>query len=227
MPRLWRETIDSHREAVREAALDAAAALVAEHGLRAVTMSQVAQATGIGRATLYNYFSDVQSILSAWHERQVATHLDELRAVRDRVEDPGTRLAAVLGRYAAIAHQTGRHGAELGAALHRDGHATSGHDQLNGILRELLREAAEAGEVRADVAPPELAAYCLNALNAARALPSEAAVSRLLEVTMTGLGMDPRHTHLATQEPPGDPSGGGPSGRPGQGSGGRPECRGI
>ena len=33
MPRLWNDTIDSHRRAVREATIDATAALVAEHGL--------------------------------------------------------------------------------------------------------------------------------------------------------------------------------------------------
>ena len=32
VPKLWTETIDAHRAAVREAALDATAALVAERG---------------------------------------------------------------------------------------------------------------------------------------------------------------------------------------------------
>ena len=52
MPKLWSETIDAHRREVRDAILDTTAALVAEHGLRAVTMSQIAGQTGIGRATL-------------------------------------------------------------------------------------------------------------------------------------------------------------------------------
>ncbi len=43
----------AHRRAVRDATLHATAALVAEHGLLSVTMSQIAEATGIGRATLY------------------------------------------------------------------------------------------------------------------------------------------------------------------------------
>jgi AcrR family transcriptional regulator len=37
-------------------------------------MSQIAAETGIGRATLYKYFPDVEAILVAWHERQVAEH---------------------------------------------------------------------------------------------------------------------------------------------------------
>ncbi len=54
---------------MQDAALDATAALVAERGLRSVTMSQIAAQSGIGRATLYKYFPDVEAILLAWHER--------------------------------------------------------------------------------------------------------------------------------------------------------------
>jgi AcrR family transcriptional regulator len=51
---LWNATIDEHRRTVHAAILDAAAALIAEHGLAGVTMSQIAAQAGIGRATLYN-----------------------------------------------------------------------------------------------------------------------------------------------------------------------------
>jgi hypothetical protein len=51
----------------------------------------------------------------------------------------------------------------------------------------LLTEAAETGDVRDDVAPEELASYCLHALTAARSLPSEAAVRRLVTVALAGL----------------------------------------
>src|SRR6266508_4210937 len=74
MPKLWNKTIEAHRREVRDATLDTAAKLVAEHGLRAVTMSQIAEHTGIGRATLYKYFSGVEAILLAWHERQITGH---------------------------------------------------------------------------------------------------------------------------------------------------------
>lgn len=84
MPKLWSDTIEAHRRTVRDATIDATAALVAEHGLRAVTMSQVAEATGIGRATLYKYFPDVEAILSAWHEREISAHLEQLAEARDQ-----------------------------------------------------------------------------------------------------------------------------------------------
>jgi AcrR family transcriptional regulator len=99
VPKLWTETIEAHRRAVRDATLDTTAALVAEHGLRSVTMSQIAEKTGIGRATLYKYFSDVGAILLAWHERQITSHLTQLAEVRDQSADAGERLAAVLEAY--------------------------------------------------------------------------------------------------------------------------------
>src|SRR5438093_13719408 len=102
MPKLWNETIDAHRHAVRDAILDTTAGLVAEHGLASVTMSQIAEDTGIGRATLYKYFADVQAILIAWHERHVTRHLQELARVRDQASGTGRELHAVLEAYALI-----------------------------------------------------------------------------------------------------------------------------
>jgi AcrR family transcriptional regulator len=189
VPRLWNETIEAHRREVREAILDAAWSLVTEHGLAPVTMSQIAEATGIGRATLYKYFSDVESILSAWHERQVTGHLEHLAEVRDRVGNAGQRLEAVLETFALISHE--HHGTELAALLHRGAHVVHAQRQLHGFIRDLLAEGAATGELRDDVAPGELASYCLHALTAASSLPSKAAVSRLVAVTMAGLRPTP------------------------------------
>jgi AcrR family transcriptional regulator len=185
MPRLWDETIEAHRRAVRDATLDTTAALVAEHGLASVTMSQIAAETGIGRATLYKYFPDVDAILVAWHERQVADHLAQLAEVRDQAGRAGERLKAVLGTYALILHE--HHGSDLAASLHRGAHVAQAHQQLRDFVRDLLREGAASGEVRDDVAPEELASYCLHAVAAARHLPSKAAVSRLVGVILAGL----------------------------------------
>jgi hypothetical protein len=55
------------------------------------------------------------------------------------------------------------------------------------MIRVLLTECARAGDIRDDVAPGELASYCLHALGAAGSLPSKAAVRRLVSVTLAGL----------------------------------------
>jgi AcrR family transcriptional regulator len=188
VPRLWNETIEAHRHQVRDAILDTTAALVASHGLRSVTMSQIAEQTGIGRATLYKYFPDVEAILLAWHERQITGHLDQLAAIRDQAGGARERLEAVLEAYALITHETrGHHDSELAAFLHRDQQVASAQQQLRALIRDLLTEAAATGELRDDVAPDELASYCLHALAAAGSLPSNAAVRRLVTVTLAGV----------------------------------------
>lgn len=185
MPRLWNETIEAHRREVRDAILDTTVALVTEHGLLSVTMSQIAEETGIGRATLYKYFSGVEAILVAWHERHVNGHLEHLAQIGNQVGAARERLEAVLEAYAHISY--GRPSTELAALLHRDEHVARAQQQLSDLIRNLLTEAAEAGDVRDDVAPDELASYCIHALAAASSLPSEAAVHRLVTVTLTGL----------------------------------------
>lgn len=188
MPKLWKDTIEEHRREVRDAILDTAAGLVDEQGLRSVTMSRIAEQTGIGRATLYKYFPDVETILLAWHERRIAEHLRHLADVRDQAADPEERLEAVLRAYALIAHEShGRHDTELSAFLHRGEQVARARQRLRDMIRDLLTEGAKTRDLRDDVAPDELATYCLHALTAASNLPSKDAVGRLVAVTLAGL----------------------------------------
>jgi AcrR family transcriptional regulator len=190
MPRLWNETIEAHRREVREAILNTTAALVSEHGLRSVTMSRIAEKTEIGRATLYKYFPDVEAILLAWHERQITAHLEHLATVRDQAVGAAERLEAVLEAYALISQERYSHeqpGPELAALLHQGVHVTGAQQQVHDMIRSLLTEAAKTGDVRDDIAPDELASYCLHALTATSSLPSKAAVRRLVTVILAGL----------------------------------------
>jgi AcrR family transcriptional regulator len=210
VPKLWTETIETHRREVHAAILDTTAALVAEHGLASVTMSRIAEETGIGRATLYKYFPDVEAILVAWHDQHVDRHLKYLTEVRNRSNDADERIEAVVEAYALITYErsqkhagadgtahvhrgdhTGRsdkhHGGEIGALVHRDEHVRRKQRRLNDFFRDLLAEGAKTGEVRNDVATAELASYCVHALGAAGDLRSKPAVSRLVAVTLSGL----------------------------------------
>ncbi len=193
MPKLWDETIQAHRRSVQEATLETTAQLVAERGLRGVTMSEIAEKTGIGRATLYKYFPDVETILAAWHDRQIRLHLTHLREVRDRAQGPAERLEAVLIAFAHIQrgraqHGHGRpHGSELAVLLHTDDQIAQATHELHGLIGELITDAATAGIVHADMSSEELAGYCIHALEAARHAPSEEAISRLVLLTLAGM----------------------------------------
>jgi AcrR family transcriptional regulator len=192
VPKLWTETIEAHRREVRDAILDTTAALVAEHGLLAVTMSQIAEETGIGRATLYKYFPDVEAILFAWHDRQITGHLAYLAEVRDQATEAGERLEAVLEAYARLSRHAGGHqDAGFVELLHRDDRIGRAQRQVHEMIRDLVAAAAKAGEVREDVPPDELASYCVNALAGTGTQRSKAAVRRLVSVTLAGLRPQP------------------------------------
>ncbi len=185
MPRLWEETIEAHRRTVRDATLDAASTLVAEKGVRSLTMSEIAAAAGIGRATLYKYFADVDAVLAAWHERLVSSHLAQLMRLREQSGDAVTRLRAVLDAYAAI--QSALPHSELAAQLHQGTHIAHAERHLHELLAGMLSEAVEEGGVRDDVAPDELADFCLHAVTAAGDSRTKAAARRLVTVVMDAL----------------------------------------
>ena len=169
---------------MREAIVSAADSVIAERGLAGLSMSEVAVRAAIGRATLYKYFSDVASVLGAWHQAKVAAHL---RAVRDAAathQGPAKQLQAALTRYAEIRreHPTG----PLGSPLHSQAHVHEGTQTLITFLADLISAAARDGDVRTDVPPRELATFCLGALDAADGT-SRAAATRLVDLVLRAI----------------------------------------
>ncbi len=186
MPKLWTQTIETHRRDVRDAILDTAAELVTQHGLLSVTMSRIAEETGIGRATLYKYFPSVEAILIAWHEKGIDRHLGQLEEVGGKAGlGPLERLEAVLETFALSMHEFRR--TELAVLLHQGDHFERAWQRLKSYLRGLIAEAAKAGEARGDVSADELANYCMHAVEGAGDLPSKAAVRRLVAVIVDGM----------------------------------------
>ena len=192
MPKLWSGTLEAHRREVRDAVIETTTSLIAAQGLRAVTMSRIAEQSGIGRATLYKYFPDVDSILHAWHASHVRTHLDELSALAETDGPPTERLAAVLANYALRTYETTRAhaGTDLVSLIHRSEHIGDAEHELSDLVCQLISRAVDDGTVRADINPTELTAYSLNALSAARTANSKAAVQRIVDLTLSGLKPD-------------------------------------
>ena len=187
--KLWEESIDGHRRAVRDAITEAAWDLAEEHGPLALTMSQVAKAAGIGRATLYKYFTDVESILIAHHAQHVEGHLLALEELRGGPGPVGPRLVAVVRAYASICFHRGRHAsADVSALVHRGPGVADAEHRLRDLFAELIAEAAAEALVRTDVSSEELAEYCLHALPAAGQAADLDQVERLVSVVLDGLG---------------------------------------
>lgn len=193
MPRVWGQTVEEHHQLVHDAVVEATARLAREQGIAGVTMTQVAQAARIGRATLYRYFPDVSSILTAWHRKQVDAHLVRLEAADDPNQDARQRLVDVLTEFARI--QSERHDLQraleitpdlvshLHAAHSSHPHATRAHQ----LIDRRLRSARAAGAIRDDVPVSELTRFVVGALESAATARGPAAIERLVRLTMSAL----------------------------------------
>jgi len=181
----WDHTVDEHRTAQREAIAAAAWALAQAHGPFAITMSQVAEAAGVSRPTLYKYFSDVEAMLTAHHRQHVEAHVAELAGIVNGPGQPGERLERLVVAYAQICHHRARHGsAEVDRLVHSPFELDAAESQLVDLFAEAIREADRD---RGDLAPPALAAYAVRALAAAADVPRSKvpAVARLVLDALT------------------------------------------
>ena len=184
MPKLWNDTIEAHKSAVAAAIMDRTAALAASEGLHGITMARIAQEAGIGRATLYKYFADVESILSAWHKRQIETHLEALSTARAAASSPLEALEAVLIAYGDTLRHRHNHG--LASVLHSMPHVAHAHDHLQSFLASIIEDAVREGSIKGGASPVELARYALAAIQSGP--PNKQALLRLVGLILRGLG---------------------------------------
>ncbi|MDX6389820.1 MAG: hypothetical protein QOJ73_883, partial [Streptosporangiaceae bacterium] len=99
----WLASVAEHKRRTRARILDAAADLVAAQGASGLVMTALARRSGVARATLYNYFPDVEQVLEALVAAQVSQFLSDLEGRLHRVHDAGERLrlaTALLVRWA-------------------------------------------------------------------------------------------------------------------------------
>lgn len=185
MPKLWNETIEAHRAAVTDTIFTSAARLVEEGGVPALTMSRLAEEAGIGRATLYKYFGDVNAVLVGWHQRLVAGHMEALVKARHGHDNSRTALEAVLLAYAEISRR--HHGHLLAGVLHSLPHARHADNHLRALIEQVIADAARQGKVRADASPAELSRFAVAALSAADVAHSRAATRRVVTMILQAL----------------------------------------
>lgn len=198
MPKLWNETVQEHRNSVREAVLDAVVDLVASGGVPAVSMTKAAEGAGISRVTLYKYFPDVEALLAAWHERQVEQHLGHLHHVRAHLgggheRSPVDAVREVLEAYALMLQETPM--AETAGFLHSGSHVSHAREHLQDFLSAMIDDAklpasknpGPSPVLRSDMASGDLASFALHAVNAAAAAPTPESARALVGVIVDGM----------------------------------------
>ena len=87
------------REEREERMLDAGERIFGAHGFRAASMDEIAEASGITKALLYQYFGSKEGLYEACVERARARLFDRLEREAEAAPHAGERLRAVVTAY--------------------------------------------------------------------------------------------------------------------------------
>jgi AcrR family transcriptional regulator len=102
MPKISADTVAAHVAQQRAAVVDAAAALFAERGITEVSMSDIADAVGLARNSLYRYFPDKGHILAAWLTSEIDPLVVESLLIAEADTPPSERLDQWLSYHLAL-----------------------------------------------------------------------------------------------------------------------------
>ena len=172
------------RERVATAIVEAAAGVLAERGDQA-SMSDVAAAAGVARATVYRYFPNREALLEALGrvaledigDSLAAARLDEV-AVGDGLERAVRALVTVGDGFVVVARDRGRP-------------ANADFDErIAAPVRDLLARGQRAGEIRDDVPAAWLAeglfGIVVNVIGSAPRLGAEDTIAAIASVFLDG-----------------------------------------
>jgi AcrR family transcriptional regulator len=198
-PTIWQDSLTSHKERQREQILRAAADIIAERGAANVAMSALARRAGVARATLYNYFPDIERVIAALVADQAKRFRHRLDLQLAKASSPSERLrrylvavhdwAAQRGRsHAGQRDGGGRLSPHLFAVIHEP--LTDLRELLTAILTEGVSQQAFA----ADIDPPLHAEMILGLLTDPTA-GGPAARDHLVRFIERGLTAAPRGDH--------------------------------
>ncbi len=159
MPRIRATSIYEHKALTRSALLVSAKELIADSGTAEIPLGEIALAAGVGRTTLYDYFTDRDDLIATLVEEELPGVVESLIEVSSG-SGPAERLLDIAAR--TVEFVVGD--PVLGLILHREVGRMSleaqqrirvAHAGLADEMVSLYFEAVAAGEFRA--MPPDLA----------------------------------------------------------------------
>jgi AcrR family transcriptional regulator len=192
------------REQKRRELIDAALRVFVERGFAATKVADIASAAGVGKGTLYEYFSAKEelffAVVEGVHARTVA-RVDEVLA---RTGSPRLQLVHLLDLAGTlVTEHLAVHAVTLDFWAASRGSAFEGqfleatrasYEHYRELVADVLRRGHEAGEFRADVSADGLAALLVGAIDGLgnqkffdRSLDPNAAVRAFATVFLAGL----------------------------------------
>ncbi len=146
----------ARREAYRELILDAADDLFREGEYERVKMSEIAEAAGVAKGTLYNYFDSKEAVFGAlaqrWRECLTA-ELEQAVAGKQGIAAFRSLLCTALKHVEDNAEMINVYAAATGLAVApaADPGKAEGERRFTALGRRFLQEAVDAGELRGDL----------------------------------------------------------------------------
>lgn len=151
MPRIRAANIDEHKTLTRRALLAAAKDLIAQAGTAEIPLGEIALSAGVGRTTLYDYFTDRDDLIATMVEEELPTVVAGL--IEGVTGSPSPRLAALASRTIEFVVRD----PVLGVILHREvgrmGHEAelrirAAHAGLAEAMTRCYHEGVSSGEFR-------------------------------------------------------------------------------
>lgn len=144
------ELSTSADERIVEAALE----LIAERGLGGVTMTDVAAGAKVARQTLYNHYSDIDSIVVAVLDRHARASLAQVTALVGTTDSVDGKIE-LLVRHTVAAAVHGHPAADFQAGLSPPARARIEQhgEATRGLITAILEEGVTAGAFRETVDP--------------------------------------------------------------------------
>lgn len=153
MPKIVAETLDEHRQLVRQNVFEAFARLIRDHSFDAMSMAQLAAEAGIGRTAIYHHFPDKEAVVVAFASHETDRYIDRLQGVLSDAGSPSERMRAYIRHHLAAGDQFHLGlGGQLYLGLSPESrsqireHVTA----IENVLRRIISDGVAVGEFTVD-----------------------------------------------------------------------------
>jgi len=139
--------------APRERIVHAALTLVGERGLDGVSMTDLANAAGVSRQTLYNHFPDVGSVVADAISQHDAEALQQLTTSLSVCHTPRDAVIQLVHHFGALGSQGHHYELDHALSAAAQEHLATYAAAIRDLIHATLTQGVESGSFREDLDP--------------------------------------------------------------------------